>query len=84
MRTHLLFKSVLWIGVMVSASLRAETIPNLNYESAFQGYEGYKPVEQADWAKANNKVGEIGGWRSYAREASETEKSQNPGDSAMS
>jgi hypothetical protein len=47
----------------------AETgAPELHYESAFEGYQAYSNPEIKDWSGVNQLVGEIGGWRVYARE----------------
>ena len=40
----------------------------LSYTSAFAGYEAYKEQSVQGWRQANDKVGEIGGWRAYAKE----------------
>jgi len=38
----------------------------LSYRSALSGYEAYKEQSVQPWKAANDKVGEIGGWRAYA------------------
>ena len=45
----------------------------LGYESAFDAYERYEESDGPDWRGANDRVGEIGGWRTYAREPYEGE-----------
>ena len=40
----------------------------LSYRSALSGYEAYKEQSVQPWKAANDKVGEIGGWRAYAKE----------------
>jgi hypothetical protein len=37
--------------------------------SAFEGYRRYADEPVADWRATNERVGRIGGWQSYAREA---------------
>jgi hypothetical protein len=53
----------------------------MNAPPAFRSaLDGYRPLTEeavADWKKANEEVGRIGGWRAYAREASGT--SSEPG-----
>lgn len=44
----------------------------LSYRSAFAGYEAYKEQSVQSWRQANDKVGEIGGWRAYAKEMRQT------------
>lgn len=43
----------------------------LEFRSAFEGYKPYTEEKTADWKRANDNVGKIGGWREYAREASQ-------------
>ena len=45
----------------------------LEFRSAFEGYKPYTDEKTIDWKRANDNVGEIGGWREYAREASQPE-----------
>lgn len=39
-----------------------------SYRSAFDGYRAYAEQPVLPWREANNVVGRIGGWQSYARE----------------
>ena len=41
------------------------------FRSAFEGYQPYTEQKMAPWKQANENVGQIGGWREYAREASQ-------------
>lgn len=52
----------------------------LSYRSALSGYEAYKEQSVQPWRAANDKVGEIGGWRTYAKEMRQTapSTSQDP------
>ncbi|EHL23659.1 MULTISPECIES: hypothetical protein [unclassified Acidovorax] len=43
-----------------------------SYRSALSGYEAYKEQSVQPWKAANDKVGEIGGWRAYAKEMRQT------------
>ena len=43
------------------------------YSSAFERYRPWEEVEPGGWAEANERVGRIGGWRTYLREADEAE-----------
>jgi len=45
----------------------------LKFRSAFEGYSPYTDEKTVDWKQANDNVGKIGGWREYAREASQPE-----------
>lgn len=45
--------------------------PVTGFESAFQNYRSFSEEPLKSWSEANEQVGEIGGWRAYAREAQE-------------
>jgi hypothetical protein len=40
-----------------------------SYQSAFESYHRYGDETPLPWRQANDTVGAIGGWKSYAREA---------------
>jgi hypothetical protein len=50
-------------------------VPRAVHESAFRLYRGHADVTLTPWKEANDNVGRIGGWRSYAREAAQAEAS---------
>ena len=50
----------------------------LEFRSAFEGYKPYTDEKIIDWKRANDNVGKIGGWREYAREASQPETAAEP------
>lgn len=57
----------------------AETaVPELHYESAFDDYRVYQNPEIHDWLRVNQLVGEIGGWRVYAREPAQVSPAEDP------
>lgn len=41
------------------------------YRSAFEGYQPYTDEKIVNWKEANDAAGRIGGWREYAKEASQ-------------
>jgi len=53
-------------------------VPSAVYRSAFAGYHGFAEQKVADWRESNDKVGQIGGWRAYAREAKTPDPAQRP------
>lgn len=55
----------------------------LSYSSTFTGYEAYKEQSVQSWREANDKVGEIGGWRAYAKEMSQTAPSSGKDQAAQ-
>ena len=56
------------------------TVPPLVYRSAFDGYRPNSEAEVGKWRETNDKVGRIGGWRAYAKEAAAPD---NPASAAM-
>ena len=46
-----------------------EPVPPLVYRSTFEVYRAQRDVTLLPWREANDRVGAIGGWRFYAREA---------------
>ncbi len=49
-------------------------IVGLSHQSATNLHRNYREITLQDWKAANNRVGEIGGWRTYAKEAYEANK----------
>lgn len=50
----------------------------LSYRSAFSDYRAYSEQPVVSWREANDKVGEIGGWRAYAKEARQADGAPAP------
>ena len=48
------------------------------FRSAFEGYQPYTDEKMLDWKQANDQVGQIGGWREYAKEASRADAPDSP------
>lgn len=46
-------------------------VPGVIYRSSLQGYRPYADIEPGSWVESNDRVGRIGGWRVYAKEARE-------------
>ena len=63
----------------VSAQTSADTPAPPAYRSTLEGYQSYTDEKVVDWKEANDNTGRIGGWREYAKEASE---SKTPEDAA--
>ncbi|MNF81231.1 hypothetical protein D3C84_634940 [compost metagenome] len=42
--------------------------PALDYQSPLSAYQGLADEPPQDWREANELVGRIGGWRTYAQE----------------
>lgn len=43
-------------------------IPTLDYHSPLATYRRFETAPRQDWRAANDQVGRIGGWRTYAQE----------------
>lgn len=48
-------------------------VPAMRVRSSFAGYHGLADEEVGSWREANDTVGRIGGWKTYAREAAQPE-----------
>jgi hypothetical protein len=76
-----MFHPMLARGLAVSSALLALTVfaqtPTSSapapgqYRSALEGYQPYSETEMVPWKAANDTVGQIGGWRAYAKEAAQ-------------
>lgn len=53
----------------IAASGTEQITPDLQFKSAFSDYVPYSEQAIESWRKANDTVAEIGGWKTYAREA---------------
>ena len=58
----------------VSAQTSADSPEPPAYRSALEGYQPYTDEKIVNWKEANDNAGRIGGWREYAKEASESQK----------
>ncbi len=50
------------------------------YSSSFDDYVKDEDVEAGGWVLANERVGEIGGWRTYLKQAQEPMNQSKPSD----
>jgi len=63
---------------------RGPSLPTqLRYTSAIGTYQAYEDQPVQSWREANDRVGQIGGWRTYAKEA-RTAKPAEPASSPPS
>ncbi|MFZ2739329.1 MAG: hypothetical protein WBI20_10290 [Burkholderiaceae bacterium] len=49
--------------------------PRLKYNSVLSQYQGFNDQALSPWRQTNEVVEKIGGWRAYAKEASQAEAS---------
>jgi hypothetical protein len=57
----------------------SQSATDAGYRSAFEGYRRYAEEPVHPWAKSNEVVGQIGGWKAYAREAAGEAAPSGPG-----
>lgn len=50
------------------------------YDSAFARYKPYHEQQVRPWQEVNDEVGHIGGWKAYAREATQDEAANGSAD----
>lgn len=48
------------------------------FRSALEGYQPYTDEKTVNWKEANDTAGRIGGWREYAKEASQPASGAKP------
>lgn len=58
-----------WMVWMPAAQAAEAVPPEQAASSPFTHYQGWRDEPLEDWRAANERVGEIGGWRTYLREA---------------
>lgn len=52
----------------------------VGYSSVFESYVPFDYLPEIEWREANDKVGEIGGWKTYLRMVQEAAESASDGD----
>ncbi len=57
-----------------SSRMTPQPIVGLSHQSATDMYRSYEEATLKEWKAANDRVGEIGGWRTYANEAYQANK----------
>ena len=61
--------------VVPTATTDAASLP---YRSALEGYQRYTEEKTVNWKEANDATARIGGWREYAKEASQSQAQEGP------
>ncbi len=72
--------AVLWASVALAqptptppaAPRIPEAVP-AGFQSVLEGYKPYTEEKAVNWKAANDTTAQIGGWRAYAKEASQSE-----------
>ncbi len=72
----LLLATQAFLTGMASAQTAPPSMPQaasaLTYRSALDGYQPFTDEKLVPWKESNDNVGRIGGWRVYAKEASDS------------
>jgi hypothetical protein len=63
------FRAAAAAALLVAAWPGTQAAEPTTQRSAFEGYRRFADEPVADWRTANDRVGRIGGWQAYAREA---------------
>lgn len=58
--------SILWIPIAHAAEVDP---PEQAAAAPFKHYQGWRDEPGQDWRAVNDRVGEVGGWRTYLRES---------------
>ena len=61
---------------LISGTAAAQT--TISYASPIADYQPYVDEKILSWRAANDKVGQIGGWRAYAKEAQQPDNLPTP------
>lgn len=67
---------------LMSGTAAAQT--TISYASPIADYQPYVDEKIVSWRAANDKVGQIGGWRAYAKEAQQPDNTPIPASKADS
>ncbi len=59
------------VAPTITGKAQVTKVTPAGFQSAFEGYKPYTDEKAGNWVKANDRVGKIGGWRAYAKEAKE-------------
>lgn len=87
--THSRRRTWMWLGMYASflaspAAVAAEAIPaEASLAPPFTHYQRWRDEPMLDWREANARVGEIGGWRTYARESQQHDGAAAPGKASV-
>lgn len=71
-RAGFFWASALWAcawSPLTPAAYAAEAAPPEAAAPPFRHYQGWRDEPLQDWREANDRVGAVGGWRTYLRES---------------
>lgn len=58
-----------WAASSPAVQAAEAPLPEQAASAPFARYQGWRDEPLQDWREANERVGEVGGWRTYLREA---------------
>lgn len=61
-----------WLAALPAAQAAEAPASPPGVSNPFAHYRAWREDALQDWRKANDRVGEIGGWRTYLRESQQT------------
>ena len=74
------FIPIFAITYLLLGTATAQTI--VSYTSPIADYQPFVDEKITSWKVANDKVGQIGGWRAYAKEAQQPENTPTPSENS--
>ena len=77
---NLFFIPIFAITYLLLGTATAQTI--VSYTSPIADYQPFVDEKITSWKVANDKVGQIGGWRAYAKEAQQQENTPTPSENS--
>ena len=80
MKTQFLIPIAITFGSMTVSAMAQTTV---SYTSPIADYQPYADEKVTSWKVSNDKVGQIGGWRTYAKEAQQPDNMSTPAKSSI-
>lgn len=80
-------KTLFFIPIAATTCLFSGTVMaqvTVSYTSPMADYQPFVDEKVTAWKTANDKVGQIGGWRAYAKEAQQPDNTPTPSQSSAS
>lgn len=72
-----------WMAWMPAHAAEALASEQQTAATPFKQYQGWRDEPLQDWRQANERVGEIGGWRTYQRESQQGGDGPDSGQSQL-
>lgn len=69
-----------WVLGTPLAQAAGGVLPESAVAAPFARYQGWRDEPVLDWREANERVGEVGGWRTYLREAHQPDADPGPAE----